>query len=565
MINKFTVGLDYGTNSVRALITNTSNGNVLGVGVFDYLSGEDGILSEALNSQLARHNPEDYIRGFVHSIKIAICQAQSHKEFRIENIVGIGISTTGSSPLPVDKRGIPLSMLPQFKNDLSSYIWLWKDHTANVEAKKITQLVNDRQLPYLKNCGGTYSSEWFWSKILHCLNISEEIFKAAYSWVEICDFIPAYVCNGYTLETIKRSACAAGHKAMFNHAWGGLPSKSFLEELHPELNILRDRLYSEIFTSDKIAGFLSKRFSLETGIPSGIPVTVGGFDVHHGAIGVGIKEGVLVKAIGTSTCDIVVTNPNLNSKEIPGICGSVKGSVLPNMIGIEAGQSAVGDIFKWFIKKFYRYKQYSDSHQELTKQAKRIHPGESGLIALDWNNGNRTVLADHELTGLILGHNLHTNAAEIYRTLLEATAFGALTIIKHLKSHDIEINEIICCGGIANKNDLMMQIYADILNYPIYVNKSSQACALGSSIFAATASGIYENVTKAQIAMAETSCIIYKPIQSNVDIYKKLYVIYSDLHDSFSSLNMKTNLSHVMKTLLHIKKKSLLTNVKTVK
>ena len=559
MKSSFTLGYDYGTNSVRAVVVNTSSGSVIGEGIYDYQSGEKGILIDEDDPLVARQNPMDHINGFKFAGRSAILDAEKNPDFTSQNVLGIGVATTGSSPLPVDKDGMPLSLIPEFKNHLSAQVWLWKDHTSHYEASKITSLSSAQNLPYLSKCGGIYSSEWFWAKVWHCLNISPEVFRQAYSWVELCDFIPAYVTGNSKPKNIRRSICAAGHKAMFSLDWDGLPSEYFLNQLAPELAVLRGRLYDKTYTSDHVAGYLGNSWAEFIGVPASIPVAIGGFDVHHGSVGVGIKADVLVKAIGTSTCDIVVVEPELIKDDIPGICGMVQGSVLPNKIGIEAGQSAVGDVLNWFVSQFISSSK-DTAHHDLTILAEKLLPGESGLLALDWNNGNRTVLIDPLLTGLLVGQTLHTKPEEIYRTLIEATAFGALIIINQLEYYGSKINDVICCGGIANKNSLMMQIYADVCNRPMHVNKANQACALGSSIFAAVAAGVYKTTEEAQKNMSEYECSTYYPIQENVKIYKELFRIYKDLHDSFGKRKEQVELYYVMKELIKIKRKVIVEN-----
>ncbi len=540
-LKQFSIGFDYGTNSVRAVIVNVHTGKTAGTYVYNYPTGNKGILLDKHNPHLVRQNPADYITGFIETVKNAIKNAKCNPD----NIIGIGITTTGSSPLPLNRKGMPLAMLPEFKNDLAAYVWLWKDHTSHAEAAEITKIAQQNHMPYLNKCGGTYSPEWFWAKIWHCANTSAKVFQAAFSWAEICDFIPAYITGNNQPEKMVRSICAAGHKAMFHKQWGGLPSKEFLTKLSPKLADLRDRLYDTAYPSNKIAGYLTEEFAKKTGLKTGIPVAVGAFDVHHGAVGVGIRPGTLVKVIGTSTCDLIVAKPSPTLKDIPGICGMVPGSAMPDLIGIEAGQSAVGDIFNWFVS--HLAPSPYNNHANLTKAAKQLKPGQSGLIALDWNNGNRTILVDHLLTGLLVGQTLHTTAPEIYRTLLEATAFGALTIINRIEEYGVKIKEVVCTGGIAKKNSFMMQVYADVCNRPMLVNDSEQACALGASIFGTVVAKVYNSTKAAQKYMAEHRSTVYHPIPKNVKIYKKLYNIYMKLHDSFGKQNQ------VMKDLIKIR------------
>lgn len=552
--NKYSIGLDYGTNSVRAVIVNIHNGETIGSSVYNYPSGDHGVLLDKRNHHLARQNPQDYIDGFVTSVKNAISQAQSVTGFNTNNIIGIGIDTTGSSPLPLNAEGIPLAMLPEFEDDLAAHVWLWKDHTSHVEAAEITKIAKQHQMPYLNKCGGTYSSEWFWAKIWHSARVAPKTFKAAYTWAEICDFIPAYITGNQHPQKMVRSICAAGHKAMFHEQWGGLPGKEFLYKLSPDLTGLRDRLYDKAYPSNKIAGLLTAEFAEQTGLQQGIPVAVGAFDVHHGAVGVGIKPGTLVKVIGTSTCDLIVAEPSPDLQDIPGICGMVLGSAMPDLIGIEAGQSAVGDIFNWFVSKLCpaEYSQ-NNAHANLTAAAGQLKPGQSGLLALDWNNGNRTILVDPRLSGLLIGQTLHTSAPEIYRALLEATAFGALTIINRIEEYGVKIEDVICTGGISKKNPLLMQIYADVCNRPMLANESEQACALGASIFGAVAAGAYNSTEQAQKHMAEHRSKKYHPNKNSVTVYEKIYKIYKDLHDVFGNQHKDIDLGYVMKELMELK------------
>jgi len=556
----YTIGLDFGTNSVRSPLVDTSNGMELRSCVFEYPTGEAGIILDNADHNLARQNPGDYIKGLEVSIAGAINAAKKNeKNFEPEEIIGIGVDTTGSTPLPVDKDGRPLAMLDEFKDNPNAQAWLWKDHTSYAEAGEITELAEKEHPEYLAKCGGTYSSEWFFSKILHCLRVDEEVFDAAYSWVEYCDYIPAVLTGNTKPEKIKRGRCAAGHKAMFNKEWGGLPEKEFLTKLDPKLGELRGRLYDETYTVDTAAGELTDKWAKKLGLKTGIPVAVGAFDCHLGAIGAGVGAGKLVKIIGTSTCDVMVADDSQELADIPGVCGIVDGSVLPGFYGIEAGQSAVGDIFNWFVNYIQAGGKEAGSHEALTEKAAKLKPGQSGLLALDWNNGNRTVLVDQRLTGLLVGQTLHTRAEEIYRALVESTAFGALTIINRLEEYGVHITEVINCGGIAEKNPLLMQIYADITGREMKISRSGQTCALGSAIAAAVVAGKsnggHDNFVDAQSAMSGVKETVYKPIADNNKVYNKLYMLYKQLHDSFGLQGQSSDLSNVMKELLEIKER----------
>jgi L-ribulokinase len=554
----YTIGLDYGTNSVRALIVDVANGDELGTAVHEYETGEAGIILDSADHNLARQNPADYLRGAVAVIKAAVTKAKnSDKDFDTSKVIGIGIDTTGSTPIPVDKNGTPLSMLAKFRGNPNACAWLWKDHTGHAEAAEITELAEKEHPEYLAKCGGTYSSEWFFSKVFHCLRTDPYVFDAAYSWVECADYIPAVLTDTTKPDVIKRSRCAAGHKAMFNDQWGGLPAKDFLARLEPKLGELRDRLYDKTYTIQTPAGKLVKQWADKLGLPAGIPVAVGAFDAHLGAVGSGIAPGKLVKIIGTSTCDMLVAKSEHKLADIPGICGIVDGSILPGFFGLEAGQSAVGDIFNWFVNYIQPGGESAGSHEALTEKAADLKPGQSGLLALDWNNGNRTILVDQRLTGLLLGQTLHTRPEEMYRALIEATAFGALTIINRFEEYDVKVSEVINCGGIAEKNPLLMQIYADVTGREMKISRSAQSCALGACIAGAVVagreSGGYDNFTDAQAAMCGIKDVIYKPISENHKIYKQLYALYKRLHDAFGLRGWSGKLANVMKDLLNIK------------
>jgi L-ribulokinase len=547
---KYTLGLDYGTNSVRCVIVDIANGSEVGTAVYNYPTGQAGIVLDKNDHNLARQNPADYVKGIEVTIKKAVLQAKKTvKKFNAGQIIGIGVDTTGSTPLPVDKNGTPLGMLPEFKKNKNAQAWLWKDHTGFAEAAEITELAKKEHPEYLAKCGQVYSSEWFFSKILHCLRTNPKVFDAAYSWVECCDYIPAVLTGTEKPEIMRRSRCAAGHKAMFNADWGGLPAKDFLAKLDPKLGELRGRLYDKTYTVETEAGKLTQQWANKLGLKTGISVAVGAFDAHLGAIGSGIGTGKLVKIIGTSTCDTLVAESGKQLADIPGICGIVDGSILPGYIGLEAGQSAVGDIFNWFVNYIQPGGKAAGSHDALTKKAAKLKPGQSGLLALDWNNGNRTILVDQRLTGLLLGQTLHTKPEEIYRALIEATAFGALTIINRFEEYGVKVSEVINCGGIAEKSPLVMQIYADVTGREMKVSRSAQSCALGAAIAAAVTAGGHKNFAEAQASMCGIKKTTYKPKPENHAIYKKVYALYKQIHDAFGS----GTLVNVMKELLNIK------------
>ncbi len=559
-MNKYALGLDFGTNSCRALLVDVANGRELATHVYPYPSGRDGVIVDAADPNLARQNPADYIKGIEATIKGVLKKAKSaRKNFNPSDVVGIGVDTTGSSPMPVDAQGKPLCFDARFKKNPAAMVWLWKDHTGYAEAKLITETAAAHRPQYLAKIGGVYSSEWYWSKILHCKNTSPEVFKAADSWVEICDWITAVLIGELEPKKIKRSICAAGHKAMFNQRWQGLPDENFLESLSPGLGALRSRLYDEALTSENAAGRISDKWSAKLGLSNTVAVSVGAFDAHMGAVGAGISTGTLVKIIGTSTCDIMI-HPNRETlNDIPGVCGIVDGSVMGGYYGIEAGQSGVGDIFLWFVNNLVPEsygKTQDDKFRNLEKAASKLKVGESGLLALDWNNGNRTILVDVRLSGLLIGETLHTTPHEIYRALMEATAYGALAIIDRIQEYGVSISEVINCGGLASKSPLLMQIYADVTGRPMKISRSGQTPALGAAIFGAVAAGKsaggYDSVGDATQAMTGSGKV-FAPIASNHEIYRKLYALYHQLHDGFGTKEWNGNMYNVMKELLDLR------------
>jgi L-ribulokinase len=555
-MSAFTLGLDFGTNSVRAVVVSCADGSTAGTAVFDYPSGESGVLIDPRDPHLARQHPGDYLAGLRASVRGALEKAAGIPGFSPAAIIGIGVDTTGSTPLPVDAEARPLALSPKWENDLSAHAWLWKDHTGAEEAAAITAMAREHAPGYLEVIGGTYSSEWFWSKIWRCLRVAPHVFDAAASWVELADYIPAVLIGAREPAEIPRCICAAGHKAMYSRAWGGLPSKDFLARLDPRLAELRARLYEEAFPPDRPAGKLTAEWADRLGLRRGIPVAMGGFDAHYGAVGAGITRGTLVKIIGTSTCDIAVSPDQERMENVPGICGIVDGSVMPSYYGLEAGQSAVGDILRWWVEEVC---EGDDGlHSKLSEVAAGLRPGESGLLALDWNNGNRTILVDPRLTGLLLGQTLHTSRAEVYRALIEATAFGARAIVERLMDFGVPVDRVVNCGGIAEKNDLFMQIYADVLKRPMLIAGSPQTPALGAAISGAVAAGDaaggYDTFEEAQTAMTSLKDKRFLPNPRATGIYDELYGMYMELHDAFGGVNgARADFATIMKRLLALR------------
>jgi len=547
----FTIGIDYGTNSVRALVVRCHDGKEFGSAVFNYPSGIQGILLDPKDHHLARQHPGDYLLGLEKSVKGALASASQKAGFSVDRVIGLGVDTTGSSPIPVDKNNRAMALDPKWKKNLHAQCWLWKDHTAWEEAARITELAAKHRPEYIAKCGDAYSSEWWWSKIWHCLRVAPRVFDAAHSWVELADWIPSVLAGVDDPLAVKRGICAAGHKALYSDEWGGLPDKKFLAMLHPKLASLRDRLYGKAHDATESAGALCPAWARKLGLPAGLPIAIGEFDVHYGAIACGVSEGTLVKVIGTSTCDCAVVPMGKKVADIPGICGIVPGAILPGYFGIEAGQSAVGDIFKWWVEGICGD---ASLHAPLTREAAKLRPGQSGLLALDWHNGNRTILVDPLLTGGIIGQTLHTTRAEIYRALIEATAFGARAIIERIREYGVPVKRVVCAGGIAEKNPLLMQIYADITGCTMHVAGSSQACALGSAISASVLAGAHKDFRSAQKAMVKIQSRSYTPDATAKKTYDRLFVLYRKLHDSLGGVNTRADLSLVMKDLLSISK-----------
>jgi len=544
-MNNYVIGLDFGTDSVRALIVNTETGEELSRGVSCYKRWKEGKYCIPVKNQFRQH-PLDYLEGMEEAIKIAL---ENSEEDISNKVVGIGIDTTGSTPCAVDENGTPLALKEDFKDNPNAMFILWKDHTAVREAAEINEKARNWSGPdYTKYEGGVYSSEWFWAKLLHVLREDPEVREAAYSWVEHCDWIPAVLTGNTDPLNMKRSRCAAGHKAMWHEEWGGLPAEEFLKELDHLLEGLRDRLYEKTHTSNEKAGELNEEWAERLGLQSGIAVAVGAFDAHMGAVGGGVTEKTLIKIMGTSTCDVMVVSKDLiGNKSIKGICGQVDGSVIPGLIGLEAGQSAFGDVYAWFKEVLSwpleailpeldgfseeEIKEIKNQVEEkilvkLTEEAQKLDVKETGLLALDWLNGRRSPFADQTLTGAITGLKLGTTAPMIFRALVEATAFGARAINDQFIKQGVEIEDVIALGGISQKNDFVMQITADVLNLPIKVATSEQTCALGAAMFAATAAGVYPDINTAQEKMNSGFMKTYHPREEYARVYEKLYQKY---------------------------------------
>lgn len=541
---KYAIGLDFGTDSCRALIVDVGNGKERATGVSFYPRWKAGLYCDAQSNRYRQH-PLDYIEAMKDAVHIAVSQLSPEET---KTICGVCFDTTGSTPALTDASGTPLALLPEFREEPDAMFVLWKDHTAVREAEQINVLVKKLGADYLMYEGGTYSSEWVWSKVLHIINTNEKVKNAAYSWVEHCDWITGLVTGNTIPEKMFRSRCAAGHKAMWHERWG-LPSSDFLKELNPHLAEMRLHLYSETYTSGTCAGHLTTEWAEQLGIPAGIAVSVGAIDAHMGAVGASIAPKVLTRIIGTSTCDIMVAEKDeIGDRCIEGICGQVDGSVLPGYIGFEAGQSAFGDIYAWFKNilswplKFISDEKVKQQIQdnilsELTDAAQRSTPSINSAVALDWMNGRRTPDANQNVKGIIAGLTLGSSAPDIYRALVEATAFGSRRIVEHMQSQGLHIESVNAIGGISKKAPFVMQTLANVMNMPIRVIRSEQACALGAAMFAAVAAGIYPDISKAILHMGSDIEAEYLPDPEHAERYDALYRKYLELAKLAEKIN----------------------------
>ncbi|MDR0743691.1 MAG: ribulokinase [Tannerella sp.] len=544
---KYVIGLDYGSDSARALVVNAENGEIIASSVKNYPRWSEGKYCNPSINQYRQH-PQDYIDVLEASVKDALSQCPPGTAGQV---LGMAFDTTGSTPAFTDATGTPLALLPGLADNPNAMFILWKDHTAVKEAAEINKLCKTWDTDYSSYEGGIYSSEWFWSKALHVLREDKAVREKACSIVEYCEWLPALITGVKSSKDIIRSRCANGHKAMWHESWGGLPGEEFLTALDPLLKGFRDRLFEKTETADKPVGTLSPEWASRLGLSTGVIVAGGAFDCHMGAVGAGITPHTLVRIIGTSTCDVMVAGYEETGRRlIPGICGQVDGSVIPGMIGLEAGQSGFGDIYAWFkrvlefpLKNILSGTTLVDEATKarlmeeitdriipaLTKEAEKIPVSESAVIATDWMNGRRTPDANQLLTGTIDGLTLGSTAPHIFRALVEATAFGSRAIVERFISEGIRIDNVIGTGGIALKSPFVMQTLSDVLNMPIKVCKTDQACALGAAMFAATAAGIYDKVEDAQKAMTSGFDKEYIPNEKNAKIYRSIYEKYLKL------------------------------------
>ncbi|MFT3979604.1 MAG: ribulokinase [Ferruginibacter sp.] len=534
----YVIGLDFGTDSVRALVVNTEDGKEMSSGVAYYPRWKKGLYCDAAHSRFRQH-PSDHMEAMQQAVKQALAALDTGT---VQQIKSIALDATGSTPGPVDEAGTPLALLPGFEEDPDAMFILWKDHTAQKEADEINALAHAWAVDYTAYSGGLYSPEWFWSKILHTIRVNQKVREKAFSWVEHCDWLTALLTGETNPLFIKRNRSAAGHKAMWNENFGGLPSENFLRTLDPYLGDLKNRLYKDTTEADHPAGHLCAEWADKFGLPEGITVAAGSIDAHVGAVGANIEPYTLVKVMGTSTCDmVVVPNEPHQHTLVKGICGQVNGSILPGMLGLEAGQSAFGDVYQWYVRILsftldsaatgIITEEQANSIQEnilplLDEKAKTLPVTENDPVALDWINGRRTPDVDLSLKAAIAGLQLGTDAVTIFKALVEATAFGSRAIVQRFEEQGIPIHKVIAIGGISRKSGFVMQTLANVLNRPIRVMRSEQACALGAAMLAATAAGIYSSVAEAQQKMKTGIEKEYLPEKNKAAVYEKLYSRY---------------------------------------
>jgi L-ribulokinase len=542
------VGIDFGTDSVRSIVVDVGDGRVLGAAVKYYPRWAKGLYCDAVRNRFRQH-PLDYLESMEASVLEALSQAGAGAPARVR---GIGVDTTGSTPALADRNGRPLALTPALAENPNAMFVLWKDHTAVAQAERLNAVARKSGgVDYTKYVGGIYSSEWFWAKAMHLLETDPAVAQAAFTIVEHCDWIPAVLTGTTDLSRYKRSRCAAGHKALWHQDFGGYPPNDFLAELNPRLPNLKESFGPQTFTSDTPFGTLSAGWAAKLGLPSNTIVAVGAFDAHMGAVGGGIGPHQILKVMGTSTCDIVVAAPgNEPEKLVSGICGQVDGSVIPGMIGYEAGQSAFGDVYAWFkgllswplqavlpglpgiseqTKQDVAARVADNIIVALDQGAAALSIEESAPLALDWMNGRRTPDANQRLKGAITGISLGTDAPRIYRSLVEATAFGSRAIVERFRAQQIRIDSAIAIGGVAKKSRFVMQTVADVMNLEVTVAAGDQTVALGAAMFAAVAAGVYENVAEAQRAMSSGIETVYRPDPQRAKHYDSLYEEYRAL------------------------------------
>ncbi|PWS33272.1 ribulokinase [Pedobacter paludis] len=554
----YVIGVDYGTDSVRSVLVDTANGKEISSSVFLYPRWQKGLYCIPSQNQFRQH-PLDYIEGLEHTIKDCLAKAGGSSIAHL--VKGISVDTTGSSPVAVDATGKPLALTAGFEENPNAMFVLWKDHTSVKEASEINEHATKFKTNYLKYVGGIYSSEWFWAKLLHILRVDQSVKNKASSWVEHCDWIPFLLCGETDIKQMKRSRCAAGHKALWAEEFNGLPPEEFFNSLDPILTGFREKLFVDTYTSDVQAGKLSSEWAEKLGLTTEVVIGVGAFDAHMGAVGGQIEPYYLSKVMGTSTCDILVApSQELEGKLVNGICGQVNGSVIPGMAGLEAGQSAFGDVYAWFKNLISWPLSHLLTESELiseataialkdeleskiianlSKQAEALGDGDYAELAVDWLNGRRTPDANQELKGAITGLGLGTDAPRFFRALAAATCFGAKSIVDRFKDQGVQVKGIIGIGGVAKKSPYIMQMMADVLEMPIRIHRFEHTCALGAAMFAAVVAGIYPNVEAAMVAMGTGFEKEYQPNIKKQKMYRMHYQQYLGLGRYLEKYNKK--------------------------
>ncbi len=536
--NKYVIGLDYGTDSVRCVLASADNGAEVATAVFYYPRWKAGQYCNAAQNQFRQH-PLDYLEGLESTIKECLQKAGAEVA---KNVKGISVDTTGSTPIAVDASGIPLCLKPGFENNPNAMFVLWKDHTATKEAEEINNHAVKFPVNYLQFVGGIYSSEWFWAKLLHVLRADEAVRNNIASFVEHCDWIPFVLTGGNDATQIKRGVCSAGHKALWAAEYKGLPPNDFFKSLDVLLDGFTGKLFTDTYTSAQAAGTISKEWAAKLGLPEDVVIGVGAFDCHMGAVGGQIEPYFLSKVMGTSTCDIMVAPLNeVKDTLVKGICGQVNGSVIPNMLGMEAGQSAFGDVYAWFknlllwpVNQFVADEAEKEKISDkiiatLAAEAAKLELNDKDELALDWMNGRRTPDANQLLKGVIANINLGSDAPRIFKALVEATCFGSKAIVDRFIAEGVPVKGIIALGGVAKKSTYVMQTMANVLNMPIRIHSSEQTCAAGAAMFAATAAGLYPKVEDAMAAMGQGFEKTYEPQNDKVAYYASRYKMYLEL------------------------------------
>ncbi|SHE64846.1 L-ribulokinase [Mariniphaga anaerophila] len=541
---KGVIGADFGSDSCRVILVDAHSGTICATATRFYPRWMEGKYCDSEKNRYRQH-PSDYVEAFEGAVKEMLQNATREQK---DSIAGIAFATTSSTVCLTDVNGIPLALLPEFRENPDAMFALWKDHTAVKEAEEINELVHQWPVDYNKYIGGRYSSEWVWSKVLHLLRNDKEVAAQAFSWIEQCDWLPNLLCGINNPEKRKYSRCAGGHKAMWHQEWGGLPSSEFMQKLAPDFPGFLFCPYRETYTADTAIGTLTEEWASKLGLPANVKVAVGSVDCHVGAVGAQIKPGFMVSVVGTSTCDILVAEKEkTGASVVPGICGQVDGSVLPGLIGFEAGQPAFGDLYAWFkellvgpLEQLLPHSGWLDENSRerllneireqmipwLTAEAEKLPVDSNAVLATDWINGRRSPDADELVKATITGLHLGSNAPGVFKALVDASVYGLKAIVDRYSENGMEVNEVIGAGGIAQKSSFVMQTMADVLGLPVKITNAKESCALGAAMFASVATGVYRSVEEAQEAMGQGFSKVYYPRNEFAAIHQKRYQEY---------------------------------------